>query len=415
MNQKKNIVLFVLCVVMIAGAGMIGFQMKNKTGAPVSAGSASGAPSSASPQASLPQEDHSQEPSMPEGSEPMPEVTGIFSDYCNQAKVKASEMTLEERVGQVFLARYPGEDAKAQIAAAHPGGYVLFAKDFKGKSKTAVKSELQSCQSASKIPLILGVDEEGGTVVRVSSNTALAPQRFLSPQSLFNQGGMAAIREDTRQKSQLLLELGLNLNLAPVADVSTNRNDFIYARTFGLSAQQTAEYVRNVVKEMNKENISGALKHFPGYGNNTDTHTGIARDQRPYSTFTSSDFLPFTAGIEEEVPCVLVSHTIVDCMDSDRPASLSPKVHQILREKLGFSGIIMTDDLSMEAIRDYTGGSDPAVAAFLAGNDLLLCSDLNQSYGALLEAVRSGQVSEERLNESVTRILAWKYSKGLLT
>ena len=166
---------------------------------------------------------------------------------------------------------------------------------------------------------------------------------------------------------------------------------------------------------MNKENLSGVLKHFPGYGNNEDTHTGIARDKRPMSQFTETDFLPFSAGIEAGVPCVLVSHIIVECMDAEQPASLSAKVHQILRENLGFTGVIMTDDLSMEAITEYTGGENPAVAAFLAGNDMLMCSDLEQSYQALLEAVQQGEVTEERLNESVARILAWKYSKGILS
>ncbi len=410
MQQKKNIALLVVCLLVIAGAAAMGFHFKQAAEVPV--GGAAQPESTVSSVDPSPQEDPGQ--SADNGA--IAPKNEIFSDYMEQANQKLSTMTLEERVGQVFLARYPGEaDAAEQIKTLHPGGYVLFANDFKDKTKTNVKQELKNCQSVSEIPLILGVDEEGGTVVRVSSNTALAPKRFSSPQSLYSQGGMAAVREDTRQKSQLLLELGLNLNLAPVADVSTDRSDFIYSRSFGMSAQRTAEYVENVVTEMNKENLSGVLKHFPGYGNNEDTHTGIARDKRPMSQFTETDFLPFSAGIEAGVPCVLVSHIIVECMDAEQPASLSAKVHQILRENLGFTGVIMTDDLSMEAITEYTGGENPAVAAFLAGNDMLMCSDLEQSYQALLEAVQQGEVTEERLNESVARILAWKYSKGILS
>lgn len=412
--QKRNIFLLCLSLLVIAGAAALGFQLKNGGSLPVSSSSSSSA-GAVSSLPSVAQPTSPEEVLQADLDVPMPEANGIFSEYYTQAKQKAAGMTLEEKVGQVFLARYPGKDVKTQIAANHPGGYVLFAKDFKDKSKTMVKNELKGCQSASKIPLILGVDEEGGTVVRVSSNTALSPRRFLSPQTLFQQGGLAGIREDTRQKSQLLLDLGLNLNLAPVADVSTDRNDFIYSRSFGMGAQATSEYIQQVVREMNKQNLSGALKHFPGYGNNPDTHTGVVRDTRPYSSFVSTDFLPFSAGIEEGVPCVLVSHTIVECMDDQRPASLSPKVHQILREDLGFTGVILTDDMAMDAIIDYTGGKDPTVSAFLAGNDLLLCSDLETSYQALLEAVRSGQVSEQRLDRSVIRILSWKYSKGILS
>lgn len=112
---------------------------------------------------------------------------------------------------------------------------------------------------------------------------------------------------------------------------------------------------------------------------------------------------------------MLVSHVIVECMDAQHPASLSPKVHRILREDLGFTGVILTDDLAMDAIADYSGGENPAVSAFLAGNDMLLCSDLETSYQALLEAVRSGQISQNRLDLSVIRILSWKYSKGILS
>lgn len=417
MLRTKNIFLFSLCLLVIAGSIFLGVQLQGKVQPkePQASSQAESTGTGDGGESSSERENHSSEPSLSDPGEAMPEVTGIFSDYCAQAREKAASMTLEEKVGQVFLARYPDkEQAADEIRHYHPGGYVLFAKDFKDKNKSQVKNELSSCQAASSIPLILGVDEEGGMVVRVSSNTALSPKRFRSPQSLYKEGGMAAVQQDARDKSQLLLELGLNLNLAPVADVSTARRDFIHSRSFGMSAQATASYVSNVIKVMNQEGISSALKHFPGYGNNTDTHTGIAVDKRGYSQFQQEDFLPFQAGIQEGAPCVLVSHIIVESMDPDHPASLSAKVHEILRDTLGFTGIIMTDDLAMEAISSYTAGQDAAVTAFLAGNDVLLCSSLEQSYQALLQAVQDGTVTEERLNESVTRILAWKYSKGVL-
>ena len=159
---------------------------------------------------------------------------------------------------------------------------------------------------------------------------------------------------------------------------------------------------------MNEEGISSTLKHFPGYGNNEDTHTGIAYDNRPMSTFESSDFLPFLAGIKAGAPAVLVSHNIVNCMDSGAPASLSKEVHRILREELGFTGVIMTDDLAMQAIPSYTGGQDPSVMAFQAGNDILLTSDLAGGVAAIKQAVTDGTITEQEINERALRILAWK-------
>ena len=332
----------------------------------------------------------------------------LFAEGYPEAQELLENMTLEEKVAQVFLFRCPSENALAAVQTYQPGGFMLFAKDFDGKTAEQVCAEMESYQQASKIPMFLAVDEEGGTVVRVSRNANLAPKPFQSPQQVFQAGGMQAIVDDTIQKTQLLQSLGLNVNLAPVADVSTNPSDFMYARTFGQGAAETADYVKNSVATYNQQRMACALKHFPGYGNNEDTHTGIAVDHRPYETFMESDFLPFAAGIEEGAPMVLVSHNIVNCMDSEHPASLSPEVHRVLREDLGFTGLILTDDLSMEAIPAYTGGENPCAAAINAGNDLLLSSDLQADYNALLAAVQDGTVTEERLDESVLRILAMK-------
>ncbi|WP_195560016.1 glycoside hydrolase family 3 protein [Anaeromassilibacillus sp. D41t1_190614_C2] len=332
----------------------------------------------------------------------------LFAEGYPEAQELLENMTLEEKVAQVFLFRCPSENALAAVQTYQPGGFMLFAKDFDGKTAEQVCAEMESYQQASKIPMFLAVDEEGGTVVRVSRNANLAPKPFQSPQQVFQSGGMQAIVDDTVQKTQLLQSLGLNVNLVPVADVSTNPSDFMYARTFGQGAAETADYVKNSVATYNQQRMACALKHFPGYGNNEDTHTGIAVDHRPYETFMESDFLPFAAGIEEGAPMVLVSHNIVNCMDSEHPASLSPEVHRVLREDLGFTGLILTDDLSMEAIPAYTGGENPCAAAINAGNDLLLSSDLQADYNALLAAVQDGTVTEERLDESVLRILAMK-------
>lgn len=324
-------------------------------------------------------------------------------------------MSTEEKVGQMFLARCPAEQAAELAAQYHLGGYILFGRDFQDKTKEEVVQAIQSDQDVSAIPMLIGVDEEGGTVCRVSRNPDLRASPFLSPKQLFQSGGWDAIRSDTQEKCDLLHELGINVNLAPVCDVCTDETAFMADRSFGQSAEQTAEYVETVVQIMKENQMGSVLKHFPGYGNNGDTHTEIVRDSRPYETFTDSDWLPFASGIQAGADTVLVSHNIVECMDPDRPASLSPAVHTLLRDKLGFDGVILTDDLSMAAITELAGEEDAAVQAVLAGNDMLCCTDFETQLPAVLKAVEAGTVPMEQVNTSARRILVWKINLGLLS
>lgn len=243
---------------------------------------------------------------------------------------------------------------------------------------------------------------------RISRYPAFRSAPFSSSQQLYQDGGFDAVRSDTAEKCQLLKSLGILVNFAPVCDVSENPDDFIYDRSFGKDAVQTSTYVETVVGTMKDQKTGSVLKHFPGYGNNEDTHTGIAYDNRSYETFRTSDFLPFQAGIDSGADMVLVSHNIVKCMDEQFPASLSPRVHEILRKELGFSGVIVTDDLVMDGIREFTGDAQAAVLAVQAGNDLLCCTDFETQIPAVLEAVKNGEIPERQIDESVLRILKMK-------
>lgn len=343
-----------------------------------------------------------------------PATTTNPATPADDAAAILAQMTLEEKVGQMFLPHLPDSFAAGDVQTYAPAGFVLYAKDFSGKTKAQVQQMIAGYQQASKIPLLISVDEEGGSVVRISSNPALRDTPFLSPQEVYQNGGLAGLIRDTQEKSRLLLSLGVNLNLAPVCDITMDKSAYIYKRTLGLSAEATAEGIAAMVRTMEQEGISGALKHFPGYGSSTDTHAGIAYDHRDYSEFVRQDFLPFIAGIEQGAPSVLISHNIVTCMDPDYPASLSKEVHRILREELHFDGVIMTDDLSMGAIRQFTAGGSPAVTAVLAGNDLLLTADWKNEYANVLAAVNSGEIPVSRIDESVLRILNWKMDKGLV-
>lgn len=350
----------------------------------------------------------------PEGSDAAGEQAEEPDPIAARAQELLDSMTLEEKVGQMFIARCPETDAAQLAADYHLGGYILFGRDFKDKTAEQVTTDIQSCQDAAEIPLLIAVDEEGGTVNRVSSNPNLRSSPFRSPQSLYSEGGLELVRSDAQEKCRLLESLGININFAPVCDVSQDPADFIYDRTLGRDAQETSQYVAAVVETMAEEGMGSVLKHFPGYGNNTDTHTGVAYDDRPYDTFLTSDFLPFQAGIAAGADMVLVSHNIVSAMDEASPASLSPEVHRVLREDLGFTGVIVTDDLVMDGVRDFAGDDEAAVLAVQAGNDLLCCTDFQTQVPAVLAAVESGEITEEQIDAAVLRVLTMKLRLGIL-
>ena len=372
--------------------------------APSSSGSASSPSSSGSASSPSPEEQHRQE------QEALEEA--------RQQRIwdLISSMTLEEKVGQLFFVRCPADSAVEDVSAYHLGGYILFGRDTKDRTANELIQTIQRYQDAAAIPLLMGVDEEGGTVVRVSSNPHLRSEKFASPQRLYALGGMDRILADTREKNVLLRALGFNVNLAPVADVSTDPGDFIYDRAFGQDAAATSDYVSAVTGRMRADGMGSVLKHFPGYGDNADTHTGIAVDDRPYEEFVNSDFLPFLAGMAAggDTAAVLVSHNIVECMDASLPASLSPAVHDILRTDLSFDGVVMTDDLAMDAVSAYAGDGAVAVMALEAGNDLVLTTDYRTQIPKVLEAVENGTLEEAAIDTACRRVLRWKQALGLL-
>ena len=365
--------------------------------------------SSAAPQPTAPAPSPPVGPDDTPADAPAPEA----SPQPDAAELRLARMTQQEKARQMIMLCSSDEEEVAQAASLGAGGICLYASSFADKDWDEVVAMTAALQEAAPLPLLLAVDEEGGTVCRVSFNAKLRQTPFAAPRFLYEQGGWPLIESDAEEKSDLLLALGLNVNLAPVADVPLTWSNYIYARSFSTDPDETAEYIRRVVTVMRREGIGCTLKHFPGYGGSADTHTGMAYDDRPLSAFTEGDFLPFSAGIEAGADAVLVSHNIVRCMDPDQPASLSPEVHRILREELGFEGVVLCDDLHMNAIGQFTGGENAAVAAALAGNDLLCCGDFEACSEALLAAMEDGRLSEEQVDASVLRILRWKLSLGL--
>lgn len=337
---------------------------------------------------------------------------GIFSKYYILANNKLKTMTLDEKISQLFLVRYPTDETAQDIQEKYQfAGYVFFGKDFSNKTEQEVKNMIKKVQDVSKIPMLTAVDEEGGSVVRVSNNSNLVDSPFKSPSELYQEGGFDLIKQDTIKKSTILSNLGLNLNLAPVVDVSTEPTDYMYDRSLQEDTTLTSEYAKTVIEASKNNNVSYTLKHFPGYGNNNDTHTGEVLDNRSYESIIQNDLPPFEAGINSGAEAVLVSHNIVVNIDQDNPASLSPTIHNLLRNELDFTGIIITDDLAMGAI---TNLEDATVKAILAGNDLIITTDYETSIKAVKNAISNGTISEEIIDKLAFRVLAWKYYKGLI-
>lgn len=326
---------------------------------------------------------------------------------------RLNKMTLAEKVGQLFLARVPEENQIQDIQDYHLGGYLLFDRDMAGQGQADLKKTIAAYQAASTTPLLIASDEEGGTVTRLSYNKIVTPA-FESPQSLYAAGGWDAIVADVDRKAAIFKELGIQAGMFPDADVATDENAFIYDRTIGLDAAGTSEYVTKVVTEAKKEKIAATLKHFPGYGNNSDSHTEIVTDNRSLEELENTDYKPFEAGIAAGADSILVSHNIINAIDSSQPASISLAVHEVLREQLHFEGVIMTDDMDMAGLADFTSQEEAGLKALQAGNDLILSSSYSQQIPYILQAIEKGEYSEEQLNQSVERILKWKEALGLL-
>lgn len=332
-------------------------------------------------------------------------------------------LTLEEKVGQLFFAACPATDAPSAVTQYHLGGILLFTRDYQDISGNWLTAEtfaekISSLQTAAQddtgISLFIGSDEEGGTVTRASRNPNLFESKFPSPQTLYQTEGLEGLLIKTTSFNEQLLSYGVNVNFAPVCDISTHSTDFIYDRSFGQDAAATADYISQVVTAMGSAGVGSVLKHFPGYGSNVDTHTGIAMDTRPYEQFTAEDYLPFLSGIDAGAPFVLVSHNIVTCLDEAYPASLSPAWHVQLRSHLGFDGIILTDDLNMGAVQSYAKEGNIAVLALQAGNDMIVTSDFEQQISTVLDAVENGTLSEDIINNACRRVLTGKQRLHLL-
>lgn len=332
----------------------------------------------------------------------------------NEARVKVwiERMTLEQKLAQMMILTSTSDITEANLSTYQPGGVIFFGADFEGKSISSVRARVDALQSYVNLPLLVGVDEEGGTVSRLRYLDEPDVPKFRGARELYS-AGIDEVKSETKKKVEVLKELGINLNFNPVADTVADTESYMYDRSASGDPNEAGEYVETVVSVMNAGNMGTCIKHFPGYGNNVNTHDTFARDSRALSEYEEGDFIPFKKGIEAGTDMIMVSHIVMESVDSENPSSLSPEVHRIIRENLGYEGVILTDDLNMGAIQNDMTMTEATTKAFAAGNDMIFSADFAASLEGAKSAVASGAVSEEQINASVERILKMKLNRNL--
>lgn len=307
-------------------------------------------------------------------------------------------------------------DLTQQALAAYPvGGLIYFSQNL--QSEEQIVSLISNSQSFSKYPLFIGVDEEGGSVSRLSG---VGVTTALSPMAEFGAAGdTAAVREVGENLAEELRAVGFNVDFAPVADVITNPNNTeIGNRSFSANAQVAADMVAAMTNGLQSGGIIACVKHFPGHGSTeADSHYGQSVSLRTAEELRETEFLPFRAGVDAEVGMVMISHMSLPEVTGDyTPCDLSYRVvTELLRGELAYDGVVITDSHQMASILNYYTVGEAAIKAIQAGCDIVLMpNSLTEALSALQQAVEDGTLSQARIDESVLRILTLKARFGLL-
>lgn len=347
----------------------------------------------------------------------------------SQVKNMVQSMTLHEKICQMMfvtpevLTQYTkvtqsGPVTQEALADYPVGGVIYFADNLVTLEQTTeMLSNIQSyAMELNGRGLFLGVDEEGGTVARVADN--LGTTAFDDMRTYGDAGDTAKAYEIGSTLAAELKEIGFNVDFAPVADVLTNENNTVIGdRSFGTDAELVSQMVSQEVQGLTQGGVLCAPKHFPGHGStDDDTHDGFAASDRTMEELESCDLKPFQAAIDAGAPMIMVGHMTMTAIDSENPASMSSKVvTELLRQQMGYEGIIITDAMNMGAISNsYTSG-EAAVNAIAAGCDMVLCvNNLVSAVESVTQAVEDGTLSEAAIDQSVARILSAKLQYGLI-
>ncbi len=336
-----------------------------------------------------------------------------------------SQMTLREKVCQLFIVQpadlvpgvgrvtAAGENTRRELERWPVAGILYNAGNLVSPDQT--RTMLANAQSYSKIPLILTADEEGGRVNRLMNTIGTT---YIGPMLGFKDQGPDKAAENARTIAADMRSFGFNMDLAPVADVWSNpSNTVIGDRAYSDDFEQAAALVSAAVGGFHEGGVACSLKHFPGHGDTSaDSHYGSVYVYKTLDELRSAELVPFQAGIDAGADAVMMGHLIIADVD-DQPALFSYEiVTELLREELGFDGVVITDSLKMQAMTDHYGSGDIAVRAVQAGVDLLLCpQDLDEAVTALTQAVEDGTITTQRLDESVLRILRLKLDRGMIS
>ena len=342
------------------------------------------------------------------------------------ARQTLARMTLEQKVGQVFMLGFEGTSLNASnralIQGLHLGGVTLFARNIdSGRQLARLDAELQTI--ADPVPLFISVDQEGGLVVRVTDGATIFPGNM----AIGATGDRTLARQVAAASTSELLAMGVNMDLAPDVDVNTNPlNPVIGVRSFGSNVDLVSQLATETIQTIQASAVSAVAKHFPGHGDtDVDSHRDLPVVPHPLERLQSLELVPFKAAMHAGVDGIMTAHLYLPQIEpqQDLPATLSRTVLTgMLREQLGFQGLILTDALDMDAIKKDRTAAEAAVQAFEAGADMLLIAGitaedrlhLGEGPPALLAAVRSGRVSEARLDASALRILETKARRGVL-
>lgn len=351
--------------------------------------------------------------------------------YLETAKQTLERMTLEQKVAQLFFVR--PEDFSRISSVTEPdarlerafgrflvGGVVLFADNIKTEKQLQALTQglADGGMAAGGIAPFVGVDEEGGSVARVSKKLRLKnPVPAMS--EVAADGDPQAAYEAGAKIGAYLSGYGFTLDFAPVADVRFDvKNAEITDRSFGRDAPAVADMTASFVRGLQDEGVLAVLKHFPGHGSASgNSHTGMAVSDRTADEWRACEWLPFRAGIDAGARMVMISHQVARQVDAGSPASLSRTVvTEMLRGELGFDGVVITDALRMQAVSDSYGSGEACVRALEAGCDMLLLpKNFTNGYNGVMEAVEGERLTEERIDQSVLRILTLKAQRGLIS
>lgn len=337
-----------------------------------------------------------------------------------------SEMTLDEKVYQMMFVTpeaiseekcvIQASDALKNGLTAYPaGGIILFSDNLQDKSQ--VVNLNNQMQMSSKIPLFIGTDEEGGSVSRLGSNSALGTEKLPSAADIGKSGNPEIAYTYAVSAAHDLKSLGFNLNFAPVADVTDTSDSTIGDRAFSNKFETACPFVANFTAGLREENVVSVLKHFPGIGSCTaDTHNGKSEINVTLDSLRKNEFITFKAGINAGADFVMISHTTAECAGDNLPSSLSKKViSEWLRDELNFNGIIITDSFSMKAVTNEYSSAQAAIKSVKAGTDMILMPySLPEAHSAIVSAVKNGEITEDRITDSVRRILNVKKKRNIL-